>query len=88
MKKLLMMADGFVFAGTERSCSNEQKVPFDEGYEFFKNSDLQYNLYCSPVFEEAYNWKKYYNLSDEEDEEERKYWLNELYQTIGSVYKN
>ena len=28
MKKLLMMADGFVFAGTERSCSNEQKVPF------------------------------------------------------------
>lgn len=63
-------------------------VPFNKGYDFLKDSDLQYNIYCSPVFEEAHNWKMYYNISDDNDEEQRKDYLNELYYKIGSVYKN
>ena len=63
-------------------------VPFDEGYEFLKDSDLQYNLRTAFLEDDLDNWVEYYDISDEEDEEKRKYWLKELYQTIGSVYKN
>lgn len=66
----------------------EKIVPFDEGYKFLKESDLQYNIYCSPVFEEVYNWNSYYNLSDDEDEEHRRNYLDELYFTIGREYKS
>ena len=63
-------------------------VPFDEGYEFLKNSDLQYNLRSAFLEDDLDNWVEYYDISNEENEETRKYRLGDLYKTIGIAYKN
>ena len=65
----------------------EKIVSFDEGYNFLKDSDLQYNLRV-PKNPDLQIWVEYYDISDEENEDERKYRLGDLYESIGSKYKN
>ena len=65
----------------------EKIVSFDEGYNFLKDSDLQYNLRV-PKNLDLQIWVEYYDISDEENEETRKYRLGDLYKTIGIAYKN
>lgn len=65
----------------------EKIVSFDEGYNFLKDSDLQYNLRV-PKNPDLQIWVEYYDISDEENEATRKYRLGDLYKTIGIAYKN
>lgn len=61
----------------DQHCAHEiEKIlPFCEGYEFLKNSEMQYNLYCSPVWNELETWVEYYDISDRDNEDERSYGL-------------
>lgn len=49
-------------------------IPFDEGYEFLKNSDVQYNI-RSNFGSELKAWTRFYNISCETDEADRKEYL-------------
>ena len=52
-------------------------VPFKEGYEFLKESDMQYNL-RSQLAHELTSWASYYNISDEDDPEVRQTFLENV----------
>ena len=52
-------------------------IPFNKGYEFLKNSDLQYNL-RSQLARELSSWASYYNISDETNPEIRRHFLENV----------
>ena len=49
-------------------------IPFNDGYDFLRKSDEQY-LIRSNFGSELHSWSRFYNISDENDEEERKIYL-------------
>lgn len=52
-------------------------MPFNEGYEFLKESNIQYNL-RSQLADELTSWASYYNISDETDLEARQRFLENV----------
>ena len=52
-------------------------MPFNEGYEFLKESNIQYNL-RSQLADELTSWASYYNISDETDLEARQRFLEKV----------
>ena len=52
-------------------------MPFNEGYNFLKGSNTQYNL-RSQLARELKPWASYYNISDEQDPKIKKQFLKSL----------
>ena len=52
-------------------------LPFNEGYKFLKESDIQYYL-RSQLADELTSWASYYNISDETDPKTRQRFLENV----------
>jgi hypothetical protein len=72
------MLKNFPILSEERINDYITKVmPFNEGYNFLKGSNTQYNL-RSQLARELKPWASYYNISDEQDPKIKKQFLKSL----------